>query len=210
MEADISFERLNELRIKILGSAEKKAKGIIDDAKHVIEDLNQGYEKEKRYFEQIRISEIEKDLKLKIADQENDLKREIEKKILKFKQDSLDGLIQSIIKNFKRKMIENQERYYGHFIKDAIINSLNQSSFPKYIITANPKDAEYFRSNLDFIKQFGVEIRINNKCLDQEEFGIIIEDMEQNVRFNHTLQKKLEANIPYLKTKLAQILFSTE
>jgi vacuolar-type H+-ATPase subunit E/Vma4 len=200
-------QKLNRLRTTLLQEAKQKAEKVMQDARVSTDEIKKDLDKQRKFLNENRLTEIAEGLDRDIMDVKSDLARENASASLRFKQDMLDKIIKEIVSTFQRKMTENAQFYYKTYLTKLINDTLDIVVFKEYILTVNAKDKAYIKKNPDFLKNFSKKLILKEESFSDDDIGCIIEDKQGNVRIDQRLSKKIGSYDRFLKTKLSPVLF---
>ena len=107
MESIKNTDLIEILRQEILQEAKMEADRILKEARETVASINVDASEKKVFVEDVQIKKISDTLDEELHDNASFLEKERSRKVLQFKQDSLDQVIIEAIKQFKEKMVEN-------------------------------------------------------------------------------------------------------
>ena len=207
MEVSKFFKNLDILREIIIDEAKQKAAEILNDARNLVQKINSEVEKEERFYQVTHARGFQDEIENELRNIKLSLERERKKKILSFKQEKLEKLLDEIIKTYKNQLATNMDFYYDKILRSQIENALKFTSFKKYYLIVNRKDHDYLMAHPEYLKSFSHEVILRDEILDDGEMGCIVEDEFSRMRLDNRFSKQIEINEDRLKMELSRILF---
>ncbi|MFO7796462.1 MAG: V-type ATP synthase subunit E [Promethearchaeati archaeon] len=194
---------------------------LIDQAKDKIKDLNQEMlfrkaEIKKRYRNRLDLKsdQIRKGF---IEDYNNSLNKNLSSTLLESKERILElknNLIKLFIKDLReeiKKRINSNYKGYVQYLLDIIDNIKNKDNLPKNsILYFNERDMDYFRKNIEKIKNI-----VNNEFQIKKELkieigGFILEQDDGEISFDYTIDNTIEENYSKIEMNFSNIIKDTE
>jgi len=207
LESSKNIDLIEMLRIQIIEEAKIEADQILKEAQNTVERIKADAIEKKAFVEDTQIQKISNTLNDELRDNELFLEKERSRKILQFKQDSLDQVINEAIKQFKEKMMDNRDYYYNTYLKELIKISVESTTFKESYLVLNSRDKEYIKKHPNFLKNFKNKLIIKDETFDDDDMGCIIQDVKSNIEFDNRFSKKIEGRMDFIKTMISRILF---
>jgi len=208
MESSKDTDRMERLRLQIIEEAKAEADRILKEARETVVSIKAEEKEKKVLVEDAQIKKISGTLDEELRDNEMLLEKERSRKVLQFKQDSLERVIDEAIKQFKEKMMTDQDYYYNTYLKDLIKSAVESTTFKESYLILNSRDKEYVQKYPNFLKNFKKKLTIKDNTFDDDDIGCIIQDVKSNIEFDNRLSKKVESRMEFMKTRISQVLFN--
>jgi vacuolar-type H+-ATPase subunit E/Vma4 len=207
MESTKNTDLIEILRQEILQEAKMEADRILKEARETVAGIKEDAGEKKVFVEDVQIKKISNTLDEELHDNASFLEKERSRRILQFKQDSLDRVIIDALKQFKEKMVENPDYYYNTYLNELIRSSLENTTFKECYLMVNARDKEFIQENPDFLNNFNKKITLKDETFNDDDLGCIIQDKKSNIEFDNRLSKKIEGRIDFIKTRISLVLF---
>ncbi len=213
--------KISDKKINLKSQFGKLGMHLIDQAKDKIKDLNQEMlfrkaEIKKRYRNRLDLKsdQIRKGF---IEDYNNSLNKNLSSTLLESKERILElknNLIKLFIKDLReeiKKRINSNYKGYVQYLLDIIDNIKNKDNLPKNsILYFNERDMDYFRKNIEKIKNI-----VNNEFQIKKELkieigGFILEQDDGEISFDYTIDNTIEENYSKIEMNFSNIIKDTE
>jgi len=213
--------KISEKKINLKSQFGKLGMHLIDQAKGKIKDLNQEMlfrkaEIKKRYRNRLDLKsdQIRKGF---IEDYNNSLNKNLSSTLLESKERILDlknNLIELFIKDLReeiKKRIKNDYEGYVGYLLDKFDNIKNKNDFSKdSILYFNERDINYFRKNIEKLKNI-----VNNEFQIKKELkieigGFILDQDGGEISFDYTIDNTIEENYSKIEMNFSNIIKDTE
>jgi len=213
--------KISDKKINLKSQFGKLGMHLINQAKDKIKDLNQEMlfrkaEIKKRYRNRLdsKSNQIRKGF---IEDYNNSLNKNLSSTLLESKERILDlknNLIKLFIKDLReeiKKKIKNNYEGYVEYLLDIIDTIKNKENLPKNsILYFNERDMDYFRKNIEKIKNI-----VNNEFQIKKELkieigGFILEQDDGEISFDYTIDNTIEENYSKIEMNFSNIIIDTE
>jgi len=199
--------RMELLRARVLEEAKKKADSLLKESRITASNLKHDATEIMNLTEINLMNKIKASLEEEFLDNKGVLEKEKVRKLLQFKQDTLDDVINTAISKFKKKLNDNPDFYYKTYLPGSIEAGIQNTVLKEYFLSVNKKDHKYIQDHLEYLKKFKKKIILTDEPFPDDDLGCIIHDKQSNVMFDNRLSKKIEMKIQYLKTRISQVLF---